>query len=231
MLELARKEIGVTEINEAKARHCVYIHKAADSGVVFYVGRAMKNIRKNKFERPYAHRNRNKFWKAVAVKHGFRVEILAFFNTAEEADDEEKRLIAFYGKRMLGGLLCNLADGGQGNRGCPKTEEWKKRMSAKARGRKLTEEHREKLSKARVGMKLSPEHKAAIAKKAKQLKNFRLNDPDVKLKAIEARKQVKTKPRTPEHQEKINLANRGSKRTVESRLKMSLAAKQRRLKC
>jgi hypothetical protein len=203
------------------------MHKTADTGSIFYIGRAAKSSRSGKFDRAHSISHRSKYWKRIANNHGFSVCILSTFENKEEADNEEKRLIALHGKRINGGVLCNLADGGQGNYGAPRTDEWVSKISIAHKGKKLSDEHKAKLSAARTGKRLSESHKKAISEASKRLKNFRLNDPDVRKKSIESRLKVKTKPRSKEHQDKINLANKGSKRSLESREKMSIAAKNR----
>ena len=229
---MANTQKAVSLVSEviriAKAEnHCVYIHETADTNSVFYVGRAAKSIRRGVFERPFSTRQRSSFWMAIVAKHGVKVSIVSTFETKEEADIEERRLISFYGKRCNGGILCNLADGGQGNAGSPRTVEWREKMSYSHKGKKLTDDHKEKLSLARKGVALTDSHKKAISESSKKLKNFRLNDPDIKEKSRIARAKVKRKPRTREHQDKINAANKGSKRSLESRIKMSLAAQKR----
>lgn len=168
-------------------------------GRVFYVGKAKREGRKGVFSRPYSQRHRNKFWEAVAKKHGWRVEIVGVFDKDSDANTEERRLIAFYGKRTMGGLLCNLADGGEGNAGSLRTAEWREKIRSAHLGKRLTAEHRQKLSKARAGRKLSESHKRAIGAASKRLKNFRLNDPDVRAKAQEA-------SRSPENRLKLSVA-------------------------
>lgn len=72
-----------------------------------------------------------------------------------------------------------------------------------------TDETRRRMSAAKVG-KTSPRKGAILSCETRQ-----------KISAIQ--KGVRKKTRTPEHQEKINAANRGSRRSEESKLKMSLA--------
>lgn len=228
LVQIAAKEIGVTEVNGTNCDYCVYIHKTKDTNTTFYVGRAKRDPRKKQFVRPYTISHRNKFWNAIAQKHGFKVEIVSYFNSLAEANLEERRLISLYGKRVMGGLLCNLADGGEGNSGCQRTDEWKENQRKSAIGRKLSLEHRAKLSDAHRGRKLSESHKKAIGAASKLHKNFRLSDPDILKKAQAARKLVKTKPRSREHQDKINAANRGRKRSLEARIKMSFSAKNKK---
>lgn len=225
LVELAAAEVGTEEV-DARHLYCIYAHKMTDSGEIFYVGRAKKD-RRGGFGRAKSTSNRSCFWRSVVAKHGFFHEILSYHDTMDSANREETRLIALFGKRICGGILCNLADGGEGNSGAPRTETWRQKMRDKALGRKLSEAHKEKLRIARRGSTLSMSHRKAISEASKRLKNFRLCDPDVRSKAQANRKMVKTRPRSREHQDKINASLRGQTRSAQSRMKMSLAAKNR----
>ena len=68
--------------------------------------------------------------------------------TEAEAFDEEKRLIALYGRKDLGmGPLCNLTDGGEGAKQSPESIE---KRAAKHRGMKRSPEARERMRKAQL---------------------------------------------------------------------------------
>lgn len=86
----------------------IYRHVKPD-GEVFYIG-----IGDSK--RPYAFKNRNKFWKSITAKYpNYEIEILKKHLSWEDACELEKILINYYGRRDLGlGTLCNLTDGGDG---------------------------------------------------------------------------------------------------------------------
>lgn len=70
--------------------------------------------------------------------------------------------------------------------------------------------------------------KMSFAKKGKPSprKGAKLSE-ETRKKISEVQKGKPKKPRTPEHQAKINAINKGSKRSEESKLKMSIAAKKR----
>jgi NUMOD3 motif len=66
------------------------------------------------------------------------------------AFEEEKRLIAQYGRKDLGtGILINLTDGGEGPSGSIPSPETRKKMSDIRKGRKLSEKTLQKLREFR----------------------------------------------------------------------------------
>lgn len=115
--------------------------------------------------------------------------------TNDAACTEEKRLIAEYGMRINGGMLCNLHPGGQGGR---PSEVWTEESRAKLRMHRLgttwsdeskvkmsqtmqgntrllghvhSEETKLKISQASAGRKLSEEAKRNISEAKKGSKN------------------------------------------------------------
>jgi hypothetical protein len=90
-------------------QHFVYLHKKADTGQVFYVGKG--TARKQFHERAYTSEGRNKWWHRVVAKHGLKVEIIASCLTDQEAQRFERAMIAKYGRSRL----VNLTDGGDGS--------------------------------------------------------------------------------------------------------------------
>ena len=86
----------------------VYLHKKKTTGEVFYVG-------KGSGKRAWSAFGRNSFWKRVAEKHGWVVEIVQDNLQDWYAFELEKDLISYYGRRDLGdGNLTNMSDGGDG---------------------------------------------------------------------------------------------------------------------
>jgi hypothetical protein len=82
----------------------VYAHQKPD-GSVFYVG---KGTGKRAFER----QGRNKYWKRIAAKHGFRVVFLEWLLDESEAYDRERFYIKYFkGKNQA---QANVCDGGEG---------------------------------------------------------------------------------------------------------------------
>lgn len=102
----------------------VYIH-TKPNGEVFYVG-------KGTAKRAWKKNHRNRLWHYTA-KDGYEVIIKDYYDTDEEAQTAEIKLVAEY--RSLGYNLVNQTDGGDGG----------------STGRVWSEKTRKKLSKASAG--------------------------------------------------------------------------------
>lgn len=95
---------------------CVYQHVRLDTNEVFYIGIGNE-------KRPYQKHGRNMEWNIITLRTKYRVDILFFDLTWEEACIKEKELIQLYGRKDLGvGILVNLTDGGDGVKGIIKTD-------------------------------------------------------------------------------------------------------------
>lgn len=105
----------------------VYLHRRADSGEVFYVGKG--TTKRGRPERAYERCGRSKWWQHVTDKHGVSVEIAAHFQTEDEAHVYERQLIAQYGRKNL----VNLTDGGEGCCGIDPSPEARAKLSAAAK--------------------------------------------------------------------------------------------------
>lgn len=81
----------------------------------------------------------------------FTTKVLAEVETQEEALELEKKFIKELNTKAPNGY--NLTDGGDGILGYHFTEEQKKKISEKAKGRKHSEETRKKMSESRKGEK------------------------------------------------------------------------------
>jgi hypothetical protein len=101
----------------------------------------------------------------------------------------------------------------------PHTEEWKKKVSEKLKGRKLTEEHKQKLSLSHIGIKHSEESKIKESQRVKEgykngtIKSYWLGKHPSK-----------------ETIEKNRIAHLGKKASDETRRKLSLAMSKRKEK-
>lgn len=112
-------------------RHYVYVHRRADDGRVFYVGKGTvrPRLKEQKCERAFDHTNRNPHWRRVVAKHGLAVEVVASFRDDAEAQAHERFLIAEYGRKTL----ANLTDGGEGCAGINPSAETRAKLSVAAR--------------------------------------------------------------------------------------------------
>lgn len=152
----------------------VYRH-LKPNGEVFYIGIG------NKKERAFSKEGRSVYWKRTFKKYGFEVQILKDDLDYKDAQELEKILIAYYGRKDLGrGTLVNLTDGGEGQSN-PSEETRKKMRDAKKGiggeshyfyGKPKSEEHKQKLREAKLGKKLSLEHIENLKKanRSKELK-------------------------------------------------------------
>lgn len=131
--------------------HYVYVHRHADDGRVFYVG-------KGKDRRAWSTCGRNRHWRFVVAKHGRDVEILRSKLPEPCALSLERATIA-----AIGGGLVNLTDGGGGAPGWKHSPETKARIGAYWKGRILTPKMRDALAAYNTGKKLTPEHRAKLS--------------------------------------------------------------------
>lgn len=149
----------------------VYLHRRKDTNEVFYVGIATRK------DRPTSKRSRSIFWKGVAKKYGYTVEIFASGISKEKAKEIEIELIAKYGRRDIGeGSLVNLTDGGDGLANI--NDETRRKMGAANigkpswnKGKSMGDEVKAKVSQAKMGcisprkgVKLSEEQKLKMSK-------------------------------------------------------------------
>lgn len=144
-----------------------YLHRRASDNLPFYVG-------KGQDRRSESAKNRSKRWHQTVADHGLKVEIVATWNTEQEALDHERFLIWCF--RDMGYSLCNLTSGGQGvsglkhrpdviealrrrstgnsyRKGKKASEATLHRMSLSQKGKRLSEEHRARMSAAKIGNK------------------------------------------------------------------------------
>ena len=151
----------------------VYQHIRLDTDEVFYIG--IGSDTDGKYERANRKKGRNRYWKHIVNKIGYRVEILTDSISWETACKEEIRLIKHYGRKDLNeGNLVNLTDGGDGAKGIIFSDEHRRKLSEINKGntyakgnqhKKInprSKEHIEKLRKANIGKILSEETKQKI---------------------------------------------------------------------
>ena len=101
----------------------IYAHYRNDTGDLFYVGKGEGNRYKSK-------QGRNPYWKNIVKAHGYKAEILEYFETEGDAFQAEQSLISELGRKDLGkGLLVNMSDGGEGASGAVRTPEQRQKYS------------------------------------------------------------------------------------------------------
>jgi hypothetical protein len=141
-------------------RHYVYVHRRADDGSVFYVGKGSvkPKYKSQVFCRADSSDRRSDWWKRVVDRHGRAVEIVASFIDEASAFSFEKELIASH----VG--LVNMTAGGEGAVGRKRSPEsiakWRAAMDGRPHihagvgpmfGRKHSEESRQLISQAVAG--------------------------------------------------------------------------------
>lgn len=136
---------------KSQPTYFVYVHRRKDSGEVFYVGKGTRTPLKQ-YIRSTTTVRRNIIWKRIVAKHGYVVEVLVDFFNEIDAFAFERELIARYGRLMDGGTLCNLTNGGEGHCGLSPSEETRRKMSERAKGKHRTPEQRLAVSLAQRGV-------------------------------------------------------------------------------
>jgi hypothetical protein len=145
----------------SEARFVCYVHRRRDTGAPFYVGIGTP-------ERPHERATRSPFWKRVAAKAGFEVDVVAARVTWEQACAWERAAIELVGRRDLdAGSLVNLTDGGEGAPGRPVTEEQRAAHARRARARNARPEVRAVQAERARAQWASPEARAAQAERTR----------------------------------------------------------------
>lgn len=124
-------------------KYCVYRH-IKPCGEVFYIGEGL-------ITRPFVKSDRSKFWWKIVNKYGYEIDILKTNMSKQEAQDLEKLIINWYGRKNLKlGTLCNLTDGGDGHIGHIQTQEHKNKISKSLKGIKRSEYMKKQVSKTQT---------------------------------------------------------------------------------
>ena len=175
--------------------HYTYSHNKPD-GIPFYIGKGSGNRAFTKRTNPY--------WKNIVAKYGYEVQILAYWNTHEQALDHEVLLISCM--KDMGIELANMTEGGEGCVGFshPHTEEHKQKLKGNTygastwgltfKGKKHSEESRAKMSYMRIGNKNKLGKKISEKSKAK-ISASNLGKPKFKKRVLTAEQVLEIRPR------------------------------------
>ena len=204
----------------------------------FYGGKGVK-------DRPYSHlrlaRNGDMSFKSKKIRKALSMNlpiiIKRVFRTDinEEAAEEEKRLIALYGRRDNDtGSLTNHTNGGEGTSGFIVSEETRRKIGNGNRGKIISKETRQKMSnimsgkgygfglghKIWLGKTHSEESKLKISTANKGNKTWlgRTHSEESKLKMSIAAKNRISKPLSETHRQNISKALKGKPFSDEHRL-------------
>lgn len=145
-------------MSEIARLHYVYAHRRASDDAIFYIG-------KGKGRRAWSASGRNRHWKFVTNKHGFRAQIIKDGLPESCALSLEKIMIARIG---LSGLT-NATFGGGGIPGWKHSDDTKRRIGAFHKGREFTPKMRAALELANKSRVFRPEtrEKMSLAKLGK----------------------------------------------------------------
>lgn len=129
---------SVRNVTKTSISHAfyTYAHINPTTNKVFYIG-------KGKANRVTQVAKRNQHWKNIVAKHGFKSEILAYWDSEQAALDHEELLISCF--RDMGYKLANKADGGKVNSGWKHSDEYKEFMKSVNKGKIVSAETKEKL--------------------------------------------------------------------------------------
>jgi hypothetical protein len=142
----------------------VYRHIRLDKNEPFYIGIGKSD---KDFNRAFSNKNRNIYWNNITNKTDYRVEIILENLTWQEACEKEKEFISLYKKHSQKGILCNIADGGNGGYLGKEINEKRKKSLI---GHKVSEKTREKIKNKAIGRKASEDTKKKMSETHKKNK-------------------------------------------------------------
>ena len=179
-----------------------------------YIGQTINTLNHRKLGHlHHANNNSDTYFARAIRKYGidnFKWQVVCICPNLDVLNEQEQYYISFYGSMNNG---YNLTSGGLN---CEPSEETKKKISESLKGKAKSKDHRKKISISRKGARFSEEH----------LKNL----------------SIAHQGRTKEHCKKISIAAKkrlankennsfyGKKHSEETRKKMSVSAKNRKIK-
>lgn len=195
-----------------------------DKNIPFYIGIGSDG----KYKRAYSKHQRGRHWNAIKNKTEYEVEIMLDNLTWDEACKKEIEFIALYGrsdKKM--GPLVNQTDGGDGAFGVIVSEETRKKISDRQKGKVFSEEHKKNLGLKAKGRKYSAEYVKEMSRRAigRKYSDERNNQISQTLKYLYASGErtptYKPENLTAEGRRRISECARGRTHTEESKRKIS----------
>jgi len=158
----------------------VYRHIRLDKNEPFYIGIGSSKY----YNRAYRHKSRSDFWKKVANKGGYEVEILMDDLTWEQACEKEKEFIKLYGRIDLkNGCLVNMTNGGDGALNAIISEKTRKSVAEANRRRIFTDEQKEKMAERMSKRNKDPELRAKITEGLRNSEKVLANARNLGIKA------------------------------------------------
>lgn len=183
-----------------------YMHSRESDNKPFYIG-------KGQGKRAWVCKGRSDHWNRTVSKHGLKVDVIAKWETEQEAFEHEKFLISCF--RDIGYKLVNLTSGGDGTFGLKHGEE--RLAYLRDHNPAKRQEVRTKISQKRSGIPVSQKAKERISESVRQL----WANPDYR----RSQSEVHIGHKQPESQKrKISAALTGIKRSPDTIAKMKLAA-------
>lgn len=165
----------IDEQNHKNNKYYCYAHILLNEQLPFYIGIGTQNIKSGYFARAKQTTGRNNMWKAKVKNNNYLIIITSSSNIYEEIKLHEKDCIAILGKKIDGGLLTNISDGGDGCLGYKHTKEHIAFLKEKYTGsknpmygKKASEETKKKMSLSRIGKKHTEDYKIKASIRTKE---------------------------------------------------------------
>jgi hypothetical protein len=186
----------------------VYRHIRLDKNEPFYIGIGSDNV----YKRANDKKGRNKIWYDIAAKTDYEIEILFDNISWDDACKKEIEFISLYGKKVDGGILSNITDGGEGTLGLKHKEETKQRLSKIFKGCKHTKDAIKKIKEtSKRPCSDEKKKKLSIANKGHKMTEEQIE----KMKIASTGRKLSESAK-----EKLRIANTGIKRSDETREKI-----------